>query len=156
MAATVGQTAPDFSLPDHRGGVVTLSDLRGRPVVVFFFPKAFTPVCTKEACAFRDAEGGPEGFASIGHGGVAVLGVSSDSVDRLREFAERHRLGFLLLSDADGRLRASWGVPRTFGIFPGRVTYVLDRDLVVREAFSSPLGASAHVRRAAEALRRMP
>jgi peroxiredoxin Q/BCP len=111
---------------------------------LFFYPGDGTPVCTAEACAFRDA------YTSFTDAGAVVVGVSADSLDSHREFAANHRLPFLMLSDADGQIRKVFGVPKTLGIFPGRVTYVIDKQGVVRHIFSSQLGASRHV---AEALK---
>lgn len=159
-AATIGQTAPDFALPSHTGETVELRALRGRPVVVFFFPKAFTPACSMEACRFRDAADSFGGFDALagasaessGHDPAVVLGVSSDSVERLATFAKSFSLPFKLLSDANGRVREAWGVPRTLGLFPGRVTYVLDAHGVVRQIVRSQLRPSLHARAAAKAL----
>jgi peroxiredoxin Q/BCP len=110
--------------------------------VVFFYPQDGTPVCTAEACAFRDA------FEDFVRAGAAVIGVSGDSLDRHRAFAEERRLPYLLVSDEDGELRRAFEVPKTLGLFPGRVTYVIDQAGVVRHVFNSPLAAGQHVREA--------
>lgn len=136
----IGSTVPDFSATAHDGRVVTLSEFRGKQaVVVFFYPKDGTPVCTREACAFRDA------YEEFTRAGAAVLGVSADSAGSHQAFAQRHQLPFLLLSDADGSLRRHFGVPRLLGFLPGRVTYVIDREGILRHAFNSALNAQAHV-----------
>jgi peroxiredoxin Q/BCP len=146
----VGDHAPDFELPDHAGGVSRLRNLLGHgPVVVFFYPKADSPGCTKEACAFRDAR------QELVDAGATVVGVSSDSVEELRRFAERRRLPFPLLSDAAGAVRRLWGVPRDFLIVPGRVTYVLDAGGVVRRVIRSGVRMEKHVREALEEVRRL-
>ena len=117
-----------------------LSDFRGKSeVVLFFYPKDNSPACTVEACTFRDSH---EAFREAG---AEVIGISSDSADSHRRFAERYRLPFLLLSDADGSVRARYGVPRTLGLFPGRVTYLIDRDGIVRHIFSSQFQPWRHV-----------
>jgi peroxiredoxin Q/BCP len=113
------QEAPAFSAKDHRGVVRTLAELRGRPVVLFFYPKDGTPGCTKEACGFRDA------WAKLEARGAVVLGVSADSVERHAAFVAEHKLPFALLSD-DGSVRRAYGVSSTFGL-SARVTFVIDR-----------------------------
>jgi peroxiredoxin Q/BCP len=144
----VGSVAPDFTLPSQTGKKVSLGDFLGRkPVVLFFYPKDDTPGCTKEACAFRDDH---EEFGRLD---AEVLGISSDSVESHRNFAEAHDLPFTLLSDAGGKVRRLYSVPSTLGLFPGRETYVIDGDGVVRHVFSSQLAATRHVREALEALR---
>lgn len=135
---TEGQPAPDFTLPSADGTEVTLSSLRGKWVVVFFYPKDNTTGCTAEACAFRDSH---EDFTDAG---AVVIGISSDSVDSHQRFAAKHNLPFTLLSDTGGKVRGHWGVGRTLGILPGRVTYVIDPEGVVRKVFSSQLRATAH------------
>ena len=135
----VGDRAPDFTLPAANGEPVSLSEFRGRVVVLFFYPKDYSPVCTAEACSFRDSH---EVFRDAG---ASVIGISSDSPKSHRCFAEQNRLPFLLLSDSDGSVRERYGVPRTLGLFPGRVTYVIDGDGVVRHVFSSQFQAARHV-----------
>ena len=141
----MGDPAPDFTLPSATGEPVSLSQFRGRSeVVLFFYPKDNSPVCTAEACSFRDSY---EAFRSAG---AEVIGISADSVESHRRFAARNRLPFHLLSDADGSVRARYGVPRTLGVIPGRVTYLIDRQGIVRHIFSSQFQPARHV---AEALR---
>jgi len=136
----VGDRAPDFAARDQSGDEVRLSVLLTRgPVVLYFYPKDDTPGCTAEACAFRDE------FERFVEAGAVVVGVSSDSVERHQAFAARHQLPFRLLSDRDGQLRRTYGVPKTAGLLPGRVTYVIGTDGVVRLVFSSQLRAHAHV-----------
>jgi len=140
-----GDRAPDFSLPSQDGKPVAIADYRGKnAVVLFFYPKDESPICTKEACSFRDA------YEDFVKAGAVVIGVSSDSAASHQAFAGRHRLPFLLLSDNDGSLRRAFGVPTTLGILPGRVTYVIDKEGVVRLVFNSQLAAAEHV---AEALK---
>ena len=145
-----GDPAPNVTLPLHTGESVPLADLyRDRVVVLFFYPKDNTSICTKEACAFRDAY---EDFVAAG---ATVVGVSSDSAESHQGFADKHRLPYLLATDADGALRRAFGVPKTLGLFPGRVTYVIDRRGVVQSVFSAQLAADRHVQSALEAIRRM-
>ena len=139
-----GDRAPTFTAQAHNGQQVSLADFQGKSVVVlYFYPKDDSPVCTKEACAFRDA------YEDFVRAGAVVIGVSSDSLDRHQAFASGNRLPFLLLADEDGSLRKAFGVPKTLGLLPGRVTYVIDREGVVRHVFSSQFSADRHV---AEAL----
>jgi peroxiredoxin Q/BCP len=146
----VGDRAPAFRLPSQAGEIVDSADfLQKRTLVVYFYPKDETTICTKEACGFRDAY---EDFVAAG---AVVIGVSSDSVDSHRRFAENRKLPFLLLSDADGSLRKAFGVPKTFGIFPGRVTYVIDRDGIVRHVFNSQFQGSKHVAEALQIVREL-
>jgi peroxiredoxin Q/BCP len=145
-----GERAPDFSLPDANGEPVRLSSFRGSPVVVYFYPKDDTPGCTLEACTFRDQY---EDFADAG---AAVIGISSDSSASHRRFAARHRLPFTLLSDRDGAVRKLYRVPSTLGLLPGRVTFVIDGDGVVRHVFESQLAAARHATEALEALYAAP
>ena len=149
MALDVGDTLPDFTLPDQNGKPVSLADLRGENLVLFFYPHDNTPVCTKEACAFRDAY---EQFVATG---TQVVGVSSDSSGSHEEFASVHRLPYGLLSDEGGRMRKAFGVPRTLGLLPGRVTYVVDREGIVRGVFNSALDGPRHVTEALAILERL-
>ena len=145
-----GSLAPNFTLPSQSGKVVSLRDFLGKkPVILYFYPKDNTPGCTKEACAFRERY---EDFREL-H--AEVIGISSDSVELHRSFAAEHELPFTLLSDEGGKVRKLYGASSTFGLFPGRVTYVLDEEGVVRHIFSSQLGVEKHVEEALEALRSM-
>ena len=124
----VGEEAPAFTLRDQHDEPVSLSDFEGRPVVLYFYPRADTPGCTTEACGFRDA------WTAYQDEGVAVLGVSDDPVDDLADFAEKYDLPFALLSDPDGEVAAvydSYGEKNMFGrTFDGvfRNTYVIGPD----------------------------
>jgi thioredoxin-dependent peroxiredoxin len=99
-----GEQAPDFTLPDQHGHPVKLSELRGKPVVVYFYPKADTPGCTTQACGVRDHQ------AQYASANVAVLGVSPDAARKLKRFDEKHDLGFPLLSDHDHAVAEAYGV----------------------------------------------
>ena len=146
----VGDIAPDFTLPDQRGEPVRLRDLLGRKtVVLYFYPKDATPGCTLEARAFRDS------YQAFTAQDAEVIGVSSDSVRSHRRFAARHGLPFVLLSDTGGAVRERYGVERTLGLLPGRVTYVIDKAGVVRQVYSSQLRPTRHSREALELLSSM-
>jgi thioredoxin-dependent peroxiredoxin len=143
----VGDPAPDFTLPAQSGEQVRLSDVWKRgPVVLYFYPKDETPGCTTEACTFRDS------YEAFKEAGAEVVGVSSDSVTSHESFASKHRLPFTLLADDGGKVRKEYGVKATFGILPGRVTYVIDGEGVVRHVFSSQTGVQRHVHEALDAL----
>ena len=145
-----GSLAPNFTLPSQSGKVVSLRDFLGKkPVILYFYPKDDTPGCTKEACAFRERY---EDFREL-H--AEVIGISSDSVESHRSFAAEHELPFTLLSDEGGKVRKLYGASSTFGLIPGRVTYVLDEKGVIRHIFSSQLGVEKHIEEALEALRSM-
>ncbi|MFJ5879331.1 peroxiredoxin [Streptomyces sp. NPDC093088] len=145
----VGDLVEDFSLPDETGAPRSLTGLLAEgPVVLFFYPAALTPGCTAEACHFRDLAAE---FRAVG---ALPVGISSDGVERQQEFAERHSLGYPLLSDADGAMRERFGVKRGFSIAPTkRVTFVIGQDRRVREVVRSELRMNAHADRALAALR---
>ena len=148
VGVAAGAQAPDFELADAGGRKVRLSEFRGRKaVVLYFYPKDDTPGCTREACSFRDHY---EDFVAAG---AEVIGVSSDDGASHERFAKKHRLPFTLLSDEDGAVRKRYGVPATLGLLPGRVTFVIDAQGVVRHVFNSQLAASRHVEEALRTLR---
>lgn len=122
---TVGDLAPDFTLPTADGGSVTLADLRGQHVVVYFYPAAMTPGCTKQACDFRDS------LASLQGAGYAVVGVSPDPVDKLAKFAEQDALTFPLASDPDRRVLEEWGAYGEKSLYGKTVTGVIRSTVVV-------------------------
>ncbi|MBX3432167.1 MAG: peroxiredoxin [Pirellulales bacterium] len=143
----VGDVAPDFAVMTSAGVELRLSDFRGqRAVVLFFYPKNGTTVCTQEACSFRDS------FETFAEAGAEVIGVSGDSDDSHRSFAARHRLPFHLVSDRDGRLQKLYGARKALGILPGRVTFVIDREGVIRHMFSALFASDEHVRQSLAAL----
>ena len=150
MAIGVGDKAPDFQLTDQAGRKVSLADFRGqKAVVLYFYPKDETPGCTKEACSFRDS------YEDFVKAGAEVIGVSGDSVDKHKSFAEHHRLPFTLLADDGNKLRKAYGVPATLWILPGRVTYVIDKQGVVRHVFDSQLQATKHIDEALAVIKRL-
>ena len=147
-SVSIGSKASDFTLPSRSGDMVSLEDFKGKkPVVLFFYPKDDTPGCTRQACAFRDD------YAEFGRLDAEVIGISSDSVESHQDFALKYDLPYTLLSDEEGKARRLYGVPNTFGLFPGRVTYVIDKEGVVRHVFSSQVGVEKHVEEALKALR---
>ena len=116
----VDDPAPDLRAVDHRGREVALRDLRGAPVLVYFYPKDGTPGCTKEACAIRDI------WSRFTAAGVVVLGVSTDDAASHRKFADEHQLPFSLIADTDLTWARAFGVGTTLGMTQ-RVSFLLDR-----------------------------
>ena len=150
MSVRAGDIAPDFTLEAHTGQPVSLAEFRNRKVVVlYFYPKDESAVCTKEACSFRDA------YEDFVQAGAVVIGVSSDSLESHKAFASGNRLPFVLLADTDGSLRRSYGVQSTLKIVPGRVTYVIDKKGVVRHIFRAQFSAARHVTEAPSMVRRL-
>ena len=145
-ALTAGTIAPDFELPTGCGNLVRLRQYRGRNVVVYFYPKDDTSGCTIEACRFRDDL---EKFRATG---ADIVGISDDSSESHQKFASKYNLPFTLLSDKGGRVRKLYGVKKTFGVIPGRVTFVIDRNGIVRHVFSSQSSPARHVEEALVAL----
>jgi peroxiredoxin Q/BCP len=143
----VGDTAPTFTAPLQDGGTFDSATLLGRKwLVLFFYPKDNTPVCTREACAFRDSY---EAFVAAG---AEVVGVSSDSAATHARFAEKHRLPFPIVADTDRRRRRLFGVVNPLGVIPGRVTYVIDREGVVRLVYAALFASDKHVKQALAAV----
>jgi peroxiredoxin Q/BCP len=132
------------------GDNVTLSEYFGKKnVVLYFYPKDETRGCTREACEFRDRY---DVFTGLG---AEVLGVSSDTLESHKSFATHHGLPFLLLSDEDGKVRKLYGVPSTMGIIPGRVTYIIDKQGVVRHIFNSQFQPEKHIEEALKVLKEL-
>ncbi|WP_131741467.1 peroxiredoxin [Actinomadura roseirufa] len=144
-----GDVVDDFELPDETGEPRTLSGLLEKgPVVLFFYPAALSRGCTAEACHFRDI------VAELAEAGGHPVGVSGDTVSRQREFADRHTLGYPLLSDVDGTVRARFGVRRGLALAPTRRrTFVIGTDRRVLAVVASEVRMSVHADRALAALR---
>lgn len=144
----VGDQAPNFTLPASTGQNVSLSDFIGTTaVVLYFYPKDDTPGCTAEACSFRD------NYEVFKEAGAEVIGVSADSEDSHQKFSAKYKLPFILLSDTDGSLRKNYGVSATFGLLPGRVTYVIDKQGVIQHIFSSAFAPQKHIDEALKTIR---
>jgi thioredoxin-dependent peroxiredoxin len=145
----VGDKVPVFQLKDQNGATFDLSTVLGKqPLVIYFYPKDETSVCTKEACSFRDS------YESFTKYGAKVIGISSDGVASHKKFAEHHNLNFTLLSDPDNKARKLFGVPKTF-VIPGRVTYIVDKNGVVVHEFNSLKDSQKHVDEALAALSKL-
>jgi thioredoxin-dependent peroxiredoxin len=146
-----GEKAPDFTLRAHDGRVVSLHDYAGsKNVVLYFYPKDFTMGCTVETKAFSENYDGVLGL------GAEVLGVSSDPAESHVSFARKCGAKFPLLSDDGGKVRDAYGAKSSFGLMPGRATFVIDKKGVVRHVFSSQLRPREHIAQAIEALRALP
>jgi peroxiredoxin Q/BCP len=135
-----GDVAPDFALPDQSGTVVRLSELLAAgPVVLFFYPAALSAGCTAEACNFRNLA------AEFSQAGAQRLGISSDSVDKQKEFSDKNNFDYPLVSDPDRAVAEAYGVRRHFGLTPvKRATFVIGKDGVIIETISSELRMSKH------------
>ncbi len=138
---------PKFSLKNQDNIAVDSNSFLGAPVVIYFYPKDDTPGCTAQACSFRDS------FDSFKDLNVMVVGISADSPASHKKFAERYNLPFTLLSDEKNEVRKLFGVPKSFfGLLPGRVTYVFDKDGNLVHQFNSQLKATQHIAEALTAL----
>ncbi len=146
-----GNKVPAFSLPDENGKMFDIHEVLGEHIlVIYFYPKDDTPGCTTEACTFRDH------FEDLTDAGAVVIGISSDSPQSHKRFKEKYRLPFKLLSDQDKKVRDLFGVPSSLmGLLPGRVTYIIDRDGVIKHVFNSQLNAAEHVEVAKNIIRQL-
>jgi peroxiredoxin Q/BCP len=142
----IGDQCPVFTLTDQHGNLFNLSTVLGKKnVVIYFYPKDETPGCTKEACSFRDS------YSSFLDFNCEVIGISSDSTSSHKRFAERHQLPFILLSDEKKTVRKQFNVPPSlFGLLPGRVTYIVDKQGVIRGIFNSQTDPVGHIKKALE------
>ncbi|CAM3806468.1 MULTISPECIES: peroxiredoxin [Tsukamurella] len=148
-----GDKAPDFELPDQLGHPRKLSDLLADgPVALFFYPAAFTPGCTKEACHFRDLA------TEFAEAGVQRVGISRDAVEKQQDWAAKHELGYPLLSDVDGAVASAYGVRRDgllklAGMPTKRTTFAIRADGTIADVIASEVNMQAHADRALSALR---
>ena len=146
MRLTTGDRLPEFKLMDQEGQERSSMNLNGKALVLFFYPKDDTPGCTAEACSFRDS------YSRLKELGAEVWGVSGDNIQNHQRFASRYNLPFPLLSDTGNNLREIIGVPKTLGLIPGRVTYIVDKEGIIRDIFNNLLDASSHVIKAEKVL----
>ena len=144
----IGVRAPDFTLPSSTGENISLSQFIGKKnVVIFFYPMDESPVCSREAEAFRDKY---ETFKELD---AEVLGISSQSVESHKSFSKHHNLPYFLLSDTNNSVRRLYGVSSTLGIVPKRVTFVIDKEGIIKYIFSSQLQPAKHAEQALLALK---
>lgn len=150
MELKVGDKIPDFAAKDANGNDFDTKSVMGqKPLVIYFYPKDNTPGCTTQACSFRDQY---EDFKDLG---AEVIGISSDTVSSHLKFSKQYKLPFILLSDFDKKIRKLFGVPSgMFGLLPGRVTYVTDKNGVVQMIFDSMLAAK-HIPKALAAIKKL-
>jgi len=143
MALKIGDKVPSFESKNDQGEDFYSNDIIGKKaVVIYFYPKNFTPGCTKEACDFRDS------YADFKDMGAEVIGISSDSAKSHTKFKNRYKLPFLFLSDSNKKLRKAFGVKsELLGLLPGRETFVIDKEGIVQLKFNS-INASKHLGRA--------
>lgn len=151
MGHQIGDKIPHFISKDSNGNDFDSNNYIGvKPLVIYFYPKDNTPGCTAQACGFRDQY---EDFTDLG---AEVIGISSDTVDSHSGFANRYKLPFILLSDANKRIRKLFGVPTgLLGMLPGRVTYVTDKNGIVVLIFENSLLATKHISKALAAIKKI-
>jgi len=144
----VGDRAPEFRLLSGTGNFVSLSDFIGKKnLVLYFYPKDYTTGCTREACSFRDS------YSAFKELDAEVVGISADSQSSHENFARDEQLPFPLLSDPDGSMRRAYGVKPSLGLIPGRTTFVIDKQGIIRQIYSSQIHPNKHVGEALTALR---
>jgi peroxiredoxin Q/BCP len=137
----IGSSIPTFTLPDQNGNLFDINSVLGKKnLVIYFYPKDDSPGCTAQACSFRDQ------FEVFKEADAVIIGISGQSVESHKEFAEKHRLSFTLLSDEGNKIRKQFGVPSDLlGLLPGRVTFVADKKGKVIYVFNSQTQATKHV-----------
>jgi peroxiredoxin Q/BCP len=146
-----GSTIPQFSLLDQNGDLFDINSVLGKKnLVIYFYPKDDSPGCTAQACSFRDQ------FEVFKEADAVIIGISGQSVESHKEFAEKHRLTFTLLSDEENKIRKLFGVPTNLlGLLPGRVTYIADKTGKVVYVFNSQLHAEKHIDEALSILEKL-
>lgn len=151
MSLNTGDKIPFFTLPDQNRKSFSVESLRTKKaLVIYFYPKDETAGCTKQACAFRDH------YQDFQDAGAEVIGISSDSEESHGSFVDHHNLPFVLLSDKDGELRKQFGVPPSLlGLLPGRVTYIVDKQGIVKYIFNSQIRIEKHITEALRVLKEL-
>ena len=142
-----GVKAPDFELFDQNLNKFKLSDcFNKKPVVIFFYPKDQTKICTKEVCCFRDKY---QEFINIG---AEVVGISSDSIESHQQFSEKYHLPFRILSDPDGSVKNTYGISKVLGVIPGRETFIINKEGIIVHVCRDTFHGEFHVEKALEVL----
>lgn len=149
MEIKIGSTIPNIVLHNQNGEIFDLKkETAGKNVVLYFYPKDETPGCTAQACAFRDQ------FEDFTDAEAVVIGISGQSVESHKAFAEKHHLTFTLLADEGNKIRKQFGVPANFfGLLPGRVTYVINKTGKVVYIFNSQTNISGHIKQSLKILK---
>lgn len=148
MPLKIKTQAPDFTLPSTEGKSFTLSqDAEGQPVVLYFYPKDFTRVCTKEACGFRDD------LSSFTDLGVSIYGISTDSIETHHKFRKQHRLPFHLLADQGGAVSKLYKAKLPLLNISKRITYLLDEEHKIKAVYQDLFNAERHIRLMIEGVR---
>lgn len=144
----IGDHLPSFSLPNQDGIIVSIDDIRrDRKLVLYFYPKDNTMVCTREACGFRDS------YSKFEMMDCEIVGISSDSPKSHHQFATKHYLPFTLLSDSENKVRKLLGVPKDLlGLLSGRYTYVINENGIIIHIFNNHLSAAKHITESLKAL----
>ena len=146
MSISIGDSCPHFSLQNQNGETINIKDYIGsKNVIIYFYPKDNTAGCTKEACSFRDA------MQDLNNLDCEVFGISADSVASHKAFANQFRLTFNLLSDVGNSVRKSFKVPANlFGLIPGRVTYIVNKEGKVIHIINSQMNPDKHIKETIE------
>jgi peroxiredoxin Q/BCP len=144
-----GDRAPAFTLPSQIGEKVSLADFAGKKnVILFFYPKDYTAGCTIEVCTFRDS------YQDFQDAGAEVIGISMDSTDSHEKFAKSYNLPYILLSDTGGKVKNEYGITRNIlGFTAERVTFVIDKEGIIRYVFSALLQPKSHIEKSLEILK---
>ncbi|WP_026998522.1 peroxiredoxin [Eisenibacter elegans] len=149
MALTINTPAPDFRLPSTAGSDFQLSEaLRGKALILYFYPKDFTPLCTVETCIFRDT------FEFFNNLGVAVVGISTDDLETHHRFIEAHNIPFPLLADVDGRVASSYDAFDPLIKFTRRITYLIDGQGMIRAVYANVFKDEKDLRKMIESLQK--
>ena len=149
MSLKIGDKLPKFTTIDSNGNTFDSQNYVEKSLVIYFYPKDETRVCTEQACSFRDNY---EEFKELG---AEVIGISSDTDKSHQKFVSKHQLPFILLSDNNKKLRKLFGVPNDlFGLLPGRVTYVVNKNGIIEMVFNSMSG-KIHIEKALEILKKL-
>lgn len=151
MKLKKGDRCPSFCLQNQFGETISIENLIGlKNLVIYFYPKDQTSVCTSQACSFRDS------YTVFSDLGCEIIGISSDSVESHRVFADQNHLQFQLLADVTDQVRTLFGVPFSFfGLMKGRVTYIVDKKGIIQYVFRSQINGKRHIKNAVKFLNKM-